>query len=165
MFVPFNTLPDSARVWIYQSTRKFTAQEQNTISTTLHAFTSQWSAHNQPLKSSFAVLHDHFIVLAVDESNTGASGCSIDSSVAVVRQLCNQLQVDLLNRTTVMFLVNHQVMPVAMADLKKTHEEGLWNSETIVMDNTVPTKGRLLSDWMRKANETWLKRYLPAAVI
>lgn len=163
MFVPFNSLSDLARVWIYQSERKFSEAEKNTISTALQSFTNQWTAHNQPLKASFLLSHDQFIVLAVDESYTEASGCSIDSSVAVIRQLSNQLNVDFFNRTTVAFFIEEQVKTVAMSDLKGKYEEGFWNGETLVMDNMVSTKGTFNTGWMRKASETWLKRYLSKA--
>lgn len=165
MFVPFNSLPDAARVWIYQSERKLSELEKSTISASLQSFTNQWTAHNQPLKASFIIRYDQFIVLAVDESYTEASGCSIDSSVAVIRQLSNQLKVDFFNRTTVAFYIDGQVSTLAMADLKSNYEEGFWSGETIVMDNTVPTKAAFDTGWMRKANETWLKRYLSKATV
>ncbi len=165
MFVPFDSLPDLARVWIYQSDRKLSEMEQRTISDTLQSFINQWTAHNQPLKASFAVLYDYFVVLAVDESYTGASGCSIDSSVAIILQLSDQLTVDFFNRTTVAFYIDETVNQVGMGELKRKHEEGFWRGDTLAFDNTVLTKGAFLSGWMRKANETWLKRYLSKVTV
>jgi len=165
MFVPFDSLPDSARVWIYQSDRKLSELEQRTISDTLQSFINQWTAHNQPLKASFAMLHDYFVVLAVDESYTGASGCSIDSSVATIRQLGHQVNVDFFNRTKVAFFIDETVNQVEMGELKRMHAEGFWKGDTRAFDNTVPTKGAFLSGWMRKADETWLKRYLSKATV
>ena len=138
MFVPFETLPDSARVWIYQSNRTFKPEEVNTISTALQAFTNNWTAHNQPLKTSFQVLHNYFIVLAVDEAHHEASGCSIDSSVHVIRELSQQTGINFFERTNVALLLDEKVRLIKLPELKQAYENGVWNSQTTVFDNTVP---------------------------
>ena len=102
MFVPFDSLPGTARIWIYQADRKLNEGENHNFKRPSFVHESM-DAYQQPLKASFAVLHDYFVVLAVDESYTEASGCSIDSSVAVIRQLCAQLDVDLLGRNKIAF--------------------------------------------------------------
>lgn len=165
MFVPFETLPDSARVWIYQSNRAFKPEEVNTISTALQAFTTNWTAHNQPLKTSFQVLHDYFIVLAVDEAHHEASGCSIDSSVHVIRQLSQQTGIDFFERTNVALLLDEKVRLIKLPELKQAYENGVWNSQTTVFDNTVLTKGDFEKRWKSHAGETWLKRYLSKAAV
>lgn len=165
MFVPFETLPDSARVWIYQSNRAFKPEEVNTISTALQAFTNNWTAHNQPLKTSFQVLHDYFIVLAVDEAHQEASGCSIDSSVHVIRQLSQQTGIDFFERTNVALLLDEKVRLIKLPELKQAYENGVWNSQTTVFDNTVLTKGDFEKRWKSHAGETWLKRYLSKAAV
>lgn len=165
MFVPFETLPASARVWIYQSNRAFKPEEENTISTSLQAFTNSWTAHNQPLKTSFQVLHDYFIVLAVDEAHQEASGCSIDSSVHVIRQLSQQTGIDFFERTNVAMLLDEGVRLVKLPELKQAYENGVWNSHTTVFDNTVLTKGDFEKRWKSPAGQTWLKRYLSKAAV
>lgn len=165
MFVPFKTLPDSARVWIYQSNRAFKPEEVNAISMALQAFTNSWAAHNQPLKASFQVLHNYFIVLAVDEAPHEASGCSIDSSVHVIRQLGLQTGIDFFERTNVPLLLDEKVHLIKLPELKQAHENGVWNSRTTVFDNTVLTKGDFDKRWKSPAGETWLKRYLLKATV
>ena len=117
MFAPFETLDDSARIWIYQADRKFTETEKNTISEALTAFTHSWVAHGNPLKTSFAILHDQFIVLAADENFNEASGCSIDSSVRVIRQLDQQFSLGLFDRTNIGFLKGEQVDMIPLNEL------------------------------------------------
>ena len=78
MFVPFETLPIHTRVWVYQANRKISSSEKNIISTVLTSFTQEWQVHGQPMKASFHLYYDQFIVLAADEGFNAASGCSID---------------------------------------------------------------------------------------
>ncbi len=159
MFVPFDVLEDSARVWIYQATRKFTKAEKHTISETLSAFTQGWVAHGNPLKTSFKIFYDQFIILAADENFNEASGCSIDGSVRVIKQIDQQYQLNLFDRTKVAFKKG-SVEVINLKDLSKTLGQGLWQHNTLTFNNVVTVKGELETTWILPANQTWLKRYL-----
>ena len=65
MLVPFSTLPDHARVWIYPASRPFTVSEKEEISETLTQFLNQWAAHGSPLKTDFDL---EIVCLRVDPS-------------------------------------------------------------------------------------------------
>jgi hypothetical protein len=160
MFVPFDVLEDSARIWIYQSGRKFTETEKNTISQTLSSFTQQWAAHGSPLKTSFTILYDQFIVLAADENFNEASGCSIDSSVHVMKAMDEQYSLGLFDRTQVAFLKSGIVMMMKLSELPRGLAENAWQQETLTFNNLITTKGELSTRWIVPAGETWLKRYL-----
>jgi len=43
--------------------------------------TISWTAHNNQLKAKGEIRYNRFLILIVDESQAGASGCSIDKSV------------------------------------------------------------------------------------
>jgi len=165
MFASFETLEDSARIWIYQSSRKFTETEKSTISTTLEAFTHSWVAHGNPLKTSFAILYDQFIVLATDENFNEASGCSIDSSVRVIRQLDQQFSLGLFDRTKIGFLKGEQLEMIPLNELPNALTEGRWKQDSMVFNNVLSTKGQLTNGWIVPANQTWLKRYLTKTVV
>jgi hypothetical protein len=165
MFAPFETLADSARIWIYQAGRKFSETEKSTISDTLTAFTHSWVAHGNPLKTSFSILYDQFIVLAADENFNEASGCSIDSSVRVIRQLDQQFSLGLFDRTKIGFLRDEQVEMIPLDELPKALGEGRWQENSMFFNNVLSTKGQLTSGWIIPANQTWLKRYLAKTVV
>ena len=109
MYVPFDAMPKSSRIWIYQSDRKLSDLEVQNISDELEEFCSTWVAHQQQLKTSFNVFHNHFIVLAVDENSLNASGCSIDSSVKKVKEIEEKHNISLFNRQLVAFFLNDDV--------------------------------------------------------
>lgn len=160
MFVPFEKLPDTARIWIYQSDRKLTDEDKNTISSKLSTFTTQWTAHNQTLGASFYIFHDFFIVLAVDEDVNQASGCSIDASVHAFRDIASKVGIDVFARTNVAFLVKGEVVIIPQSGLLKKLEEGIWTSETSIFNTSIVTKGELTDKWIIPAGKSWLKRYL-----
>ena len=159
MYVPFDSLEDSARVWIYQAGRKLTEPEINTISETLSTFTHQWVAHGNPLKTSFKIFHDQFIVLAADEDFEQASGCSIDGAVRTIQQIDNTFKLNLFDRTQVAFL-NDSVIVIKQNDLLKSLESGIWKHNTPTFNNVLASKADLSTKWIVPAGETWLKRYL-----
>jgi hypothetical protein len=160
MYVPFDSLEDSARVWIYQAGRKLSESEKSTISEMLSAFTHQWVAHGNPLRTSFAIFHDQFIVLAADEEFEMASGCSIDGAVRTIQQINNQFGLSLFDRTKVAFLKD-EIVVVDKSDLVKSLELGIWKHDTATFNNVLGTKGDLSKQWIVPASQTWLKRYLP----
>ena len=77
MYIPFENLPPDARIWIYVSNRKLTAETRTAVEEVLAGFTQQWSAHATPLQASYKIFFDQFIVLGVDEAVSSPSGCSI----------------------------------------------------------------------------------------
>jgi len=160
MFVEFDSLQDSSRVWVYQSVRKFTETEEAIISKALHAFTQQWAAHGQPLKSSFKIYHNQFIVLAADERFNEASGCSIDDSVHVIKEIDQHFKLSLFDRSKVAFLKKDEVLVVPLNELSNAYAQCIWESASAVFNNVVTVKSDLNSKWIVPAGETWLKRYM-----
>lgn len=165
MFTEFDSLKDTSRVWVYQAVKPLTQQQLDAISKTLHSFTQQWAAHNQPLLSSFKIFYDQFIVLAADESFNEASGCSIDTATRIIQQIDIESKLGLFDRTQVAFLINNEIVVTPLAELSKKYEEGFWNNETLVFNNIIKSKGELSSNWVVPAQQTWLKRYLKKTVV
>jgi hypothetical protein len=164
MLVPFESLPDHSRLWIYQSSRKFSPLEKEKISNHLIDFVSEWAAHGQPLKSSFQILFDHFIILAADEQHHAASGCSIDDSVRSIKML-EQLGIELFNRDWVAFKKGNEIELIAIHELKEKNKLGIWSKDSLAFNNLISKKGELEKNWIVPAGNTWLKRYLPSEMV
>ena len=60
MNVTFDTLPEEAKVWIYQSNRKFSDEEIQDIERDLTSFLEDWSAHGHSLEASFNTILKFF---------------------------------------------------------------------------------------------------------
>lgn len=158
MYIPLSDLPDSAKVWIYQSDKKLTAPEKEILKARLHSFTDSWLVHGEKMKTSFDIIHDQFVVLAADDA---ASGCSIDSSVQVMRHLAGELWIDFFNRTAIAFEIDNAILLIPMADLKSAVHEKIIGPDTPVFNNAVSTLGEFRKSWPAPARTSWVNRYFP----
>ena len=87
MLVDFKLLPNNARVWVFQASRKLSESEVEILKPRTEVFLSQWTAHGQNLEAGFEVRYNRFIVLGLNQDNASASGCSIDASVKFIQSL------------------------------------------------------------------------------
>ncbi len=162
MLVPFDTLPSQARLWIYQSNRVLSDTELGELKKRVEPFLISWTAHRQDLKASYQILDNCFIMLAVDESNQGATGCSIDASVHFLQEVERDLQVKLLDRAQIAYRQGSQLGFASMRSLKEKVKAGDLASDTKIYNNSVIQLGQLKDSWEQKLEESWLARYLPA---
>ena len=77
----------ASRIWIYQASRLFTLQEALEIEETLKNFSANWLSHGAKVKGAAHLFFGQFIIFLADETATGISGCSTDSSVRVIKEL------------------------------------------------------------------------------
>lgn len=155
MFIPYSEIADSSRVWIYQSDRNLSDNEVVFIQQKLLAFCNDWKAHQAHLKSSYKVLHNRFVILLVDEQQLNASGCSIDSSVKIIKEIESGFGIDLFNRTQIAFEEEGEIKTLPTPDFKKVVQE-----QTIVFNNLVTTKADLEENWRTEAKNSWHAKFL-----
>ncbi|MEI9919503.1 MAG: hypothetical protein WDO14_11950 [Bacteroidota bacterium] len=165
MYVPFETLPDYSRIWIYQANRKLSDKEKKFADEALKDFCERWVAHNQQLKTSFSIEHNQFVILAADEDYHQPSGCSIDSSVRALKELQAELGIDLFDRTKVAFLNENEVSSHSLSQLKSVFQSGELTGGTITFNNLVPSVGDLKTGWRIPVEKTWLTKYLPNSTL
>jgi len=95
MYIPFENLPQESRIWIYQSSRKFSDEKVAEIENELMSFIENWSAHGTSLEASFTIKYNRFIIIAVNQEFHSATGCSIDASVGFIQNLEQKYSEDL----------------------------------------------------------------------
>jgi hypothetical protein len=161
MYIPFEHLPDRSRLWIYQSDRKLSEEEEKVIREETRDFCEQWEAHGNPLNTSFKIEHNQFLILAVDEGVAGASGCSIDGSVRMLKSLHQRMGIDFLGRSKVPFLIEGEVKLIPVSELRQAFATGILGPGTSTFHLLAGTKGVLERDWILSAEKTWLVQYLP----
>lgn len=153
-------LAPEARVWIYQANEPFTAGAVSEINQHVQRFAQQWVSHNQQLKAGGTLLHDRFLVLAVDESQAGANGCSIDSSVKFVKQIGSHYERDLFDRLRFSYEKDGVVHTVSKDEFAALYRAGTINDETIVFDPLVNTVGQLNTGFRKPLKDSWHARFV-----
>ena len=159
MYVDFKELPDTARIWIYQSNRPFTEEEMKEIHSLMKAFITQWTAHGKTLRAGYEVPYRRFIILGLDQSQAAASGCSIDASVHFIQGLEKKYEVDLLDKMNVTFKQAEYVAYKPLTDFKKMAKDKAISPNTIVFNNLVNNKQEYLESWEVPASESWHSRF------
>ena len=155
-----NQFPDHTRLWIYQSERKLTAAECEQLKMELNSFVERWASHSVNLMATGDVLMSAFIVLGVDESAKGASGCSIDSSVHFVKQLSHSLGVDFMNRMIFTYWQNDEVHFASREAFTQLYNAGKISDETIVFDTLVKNKESFVKSFTKKLADSWHARMI-----
>ncbi len=150
---------DLAKVWVYQSSRRFTDAEVTELTLGLRDFTASWQAHGADLIADFQLIENQFIVFLVDETNHSASGCSIDSSVGFIKETEQKFQVNLTDKGLVGFWADDKIEIIPFNKVKSTIESGKITQQTIIFNNSVATFKEFKSDWQIPASDSWMKRF------
>ena len=144
-----------AKIWIYQANKTFSYEQISQLHSLLFDFTNSWTAHNQQLQAGFEIKYNRFIILTVDESQAGASGCSIDKSVHLMKQLEQEFNIDLFDRFNIAWKEGGIVKSASREEFEELIKDGIINSETIVFNNLVPTYSAYLNNWEIPFKNSW----------
>lgn len=154
-------MPAHARVWVYKTPRDLGKAEQKLVRERGAVFAAGWAAHGEPLDACVDVLHDRFVVIAVDEQQAEASGCSIDKSIGFIKDLEHDLNLMLTDRMFVVYEEEEgRLRSVRLQELPTLVKEGSITPDTIVFDDLVSTIGDLNARFRAPLQATWMERYL-----
>jgi len=151
-------LSDSSRIWIYQAKEKIKKAILPDLQLELDKFARQWVSHSNALRAKAEIHHERFLVLMVDESQAGASGCSIDKSVHFMQALERKFGLNLFDRMTFTFEKDGQIQVAERSNFADLYKNGSINDETIVFDNLIKTKGQMQTEWRKKLGDSWHAR-------
>jgi hypothetical protein len=155
-FIPDDFHPAS-RVWIYQSNRLFTISEAFEIEDILKSFLLQWNSHGTPVKGYANLLFGQFLIFMADETATGVSGCSTDSSVRIVKEIEQKFGVNMFDRQFLAFVVKDKIQVLPLSQLNYAVENDFITSDTLYFNNLVKDKSELLNNWIIPVKDSWLK--------
>lgn len=147
-----------SRVWVYQSNRLFTLNEAFEIEDLLKEFTTQWKSHGTPVKGEAHLLFGQFVLLLADETATGVSGCSTDSSVRLVKNIEERFAVNMFDRMTLAFIIKEKIQLLPLSQLQYAAANGFITPDTLYFNNLVQTKEELQTKWIIPVKESWLSK-------
>jgi hypothetical protein len=155
---------DRSRVWIYQCSRMLGLGEALQIEPILQDFVASWKSHGAAVKGYANLLFGQFIIIMADESqSTTVGGCSTDSSVRMIKQIEQDLKLDMFNRQNLSFIIKDKIQILPFAQLNYAVENGFITPDTLFFNNLVATKKELIDKWIVPIKDSWLATRLVAS--
>lgn len=154
----------TSRVWVYQSSRLFSINEAFEIEERIQQFATNWKSHNVPVKGAAYLFFGQFIILMADETATGVSGCSTDSSIHLIKDIEKRYNVNLFDRTSLAFITNDKIQLLPLAQLNYAMENGFIKEDSLYFNNLVLTKEELENNWIIPVKNSWLKSKLQKSI-
>ncbi len=149
---------DNSRVWIYQSSRLFFISEALEMEDMLNDFAANWKSHGDPVKGFANLFFGRFIVLMADETATGVSGCSTDSSVHLIKSIEEKYKVQMFDRQNLAFIVKDKIEVIPLSQLEYAVENNFINGDTLYFNNTVLSKKEMVEKWIIPVKDSWLAK-------
>jgi hypothetical protein len=161
--VPFETLPDASRVWVFGSDRALTGANAQRLLTEVDRFLSQWKAHGAPLLCARDWRDERLLTIGVDSTRENASGCSIDGLFRVLQGIERPLDTRLVGGGRVFYRdAAGDVQCATREQLSGLAKKGAIGDDSVVFDTGLTTA----AEWRRRfevpARETWVGELLRA---
>ena len=160
MIVSFDEISDDARIWIYQSNKLFSNDQVKKIKDRIQDFLNSWTSHGNELKVASKIKYSHFIIIALDQNTSLATGCSIDKMVHFIKNLENEFAVRLLDRLDISFKINNEIFVANLKDFKHKILEKKIDNTTIVFNNLINLKSDLVYNWEIPLSKSWHKQLI-----
>jgi len=159
MYTSFQSTSDKARIWVYQASREINKEEALMIDKNLKIFLQNWTAHGNELFASAKVEQNHFLIIALDEQVSNASGCSIDALVNFIKQLEQNLKIDFFDRTQIALEVDGILELRSLDAVIDSIKKDEIKPQDFTYNNLIRHKGELEDEWKIPVGESWLKKY------
>lgn len=160
--VPFDALPDSARLWVFSAAAPITGAAAELLLHRVDEHLAQWRAHGAPLVCARDWRDDRFLAIAVDEAASNASGCSIDAMFHMLRALETQLGTSLVGNGAVYWRDEQGSVLVAdRSAFRAAASSGSVRHDTLVFDPTVSSAAAWRREFEKPACASWHARLLP----
>ena len=144
------------KIWIYQADRFFTQPELQLAQAKLAEFVKGWTAHGSQLAGTAEIKHNLFVILVVDEELAQVTGCSIDKSVRVLKELEEELNIGLFNRMLISYRDQEGNIQLVSRDVfEALCKEGEVTENTIVFNNLLQSANELSSKWEVPFKDSW----------
>ncbi|MGQ0765820.1 MAG: hypothetical protein ACT4OZ_09155 [Gemmatimonadota bacterium] len=156
MRVPFSNLPDDARIWIFSASRPLDDAVGARLLSQVDAWLDQWKAHGAALTCAREWRDDRFLVIGVDQSEVGASGCSIDALFRILRDCERESGTSLVAGGRVFYRDRSGDISCTDRDGFRTLAlSGMADLRTRVFDSTLTIAREYRTAFERAAGESW----------
>ena len=153
--VPFETLPDNARVWVFASDQALSGAVADTLLASVDQFLSEWKAHGVPLRCARDWRDDRFLAVGVDVNAENASGCSIDGLFRTLHQLERSIGTRLVGGGRVFYRTGAGIETTSREQFAERVKRGEVARETPVFDTGITGADAWRTKFEQPAAKSW----------
>ena len=158
-FVPFKSLPDTARLWAFSLPHTFSDAEELHLKEKVEKFLSEWAAHGDALTAGLQICESRFLLVGVDQQKTAPSGCSIDVMVRFLKEYGEANDIDIVDAPTCCWRKGNQIICTDRAKFASFVATREVSENTTVFDLTTGTVGQLRQgDFERNFAGSWYEK-------
>lgn len=157
--VRFETLPDSARVWVFASDRPLAGATADTLFGAVDEFLADWKAHGVPLRCARDWRDGRFLAIGVDVTAEQASGCSIDGLFRTLQQLERDIGTRLVGGGRVFYRTKSGIETATRDEFAERVKEGEVARETPVFDTSITGAADWRTRFERPAGQAWTSSF------
>lgn len=154
-----HTMNPASRMWFYGLGAPMSDAQVSALSAVMDDFVAQWKAHGAQLAAGYRIIAKQCLIIAVDESQQQATGCSIDKSVHLLQEFGAQHNLDFFNRLLVFTMGSDGLEALTPVQLKERIADGSIDGNTPVINTLAATLGES-GDGMIPLSESWASKYL-----
>jgi hypothetical protein len=153
--VPFDQLPDTARLWVFASDRQLTGDAAASVLETVDDFLAAWKAHGVPLVCARDWRDDRFLAIGVDVNAENASGCSIDGLFRALQQLEQSVGSRLVGSGRVFYRTATGIETTSRAEFVERVKSGAVARTTPVFDTGLSAASAWRTRFEQPAGSGW----------
>ena len=157
--VPFEKLPDSARLWVFASDRELTGDAEAAVLGAVDDFLAAWKAHGVPLICARDWRDNRFLAIGVDVNAENASGCSIDGLFRALQQLERTIGSRLVGGGRVFYRTASGIEATSRDQFAEQVKRGEVGKSTPVFDTGVSAASGWRTRFEQLAGSAWTARY------
>ncbi len=157
--VPFDSLPDSARLWVFASDQPLSGAVADTLLSAVDQFLANWAAHGVPLRCARDWRDGRFLAVAVDVTAENASGCSIDGLFHALRSLEHSLGTRLVGGGRLFYRTRSGIESASRDEFADRVKEGSVVHETPVFDTAVTDAAGWRNRFEQPAGKSWTAQF------
>jgi hypothetical protein len=157
--VPFENLPDSARLWVFASDRELAGDAEAAVLSAVDDFLAGWKAHGVPLVCARDWRDNRFLAIGVDVNAENASGCSIDGLFRALQHLERRVGSRLVGGGRVFYRTPAGIETSSRDQFVEQVKRGEVAKTTPVFDTGVSAASGWRTRFEQPAESGWLARY------
>ena len=154
------TFNASSKVWLFTADKTLNDSEHGAIQMDIDLFCAHWDSHGVVLKATGFILFSRLLMLIVDESSHAISGCSMDKSVAFIKNVEIKYKISLFDRLLQSAFVNNEWQTASTAIWSEKLKSNEINFETLFIDTLVNNLYDAQHHLIKNLGSFWLKRVI-----